>query len=182
MILSLLQTDAIPVVLGPAGSIVLFAFTVLLGLANAYQWYKSSKASHWQGTAEAYKEELSIVRERAERLATESKEMVKELAELKAKTDLSSLERQNLEADRRNQEIHERIVLSLNTLLDQGAVRYAQVTAVMSENTQAIVKVSEHINKEFQLHRMEFEMHEKAFAEMSEALQRKQDKPSAQVN
>ncbi len=176
IVLTLLQSDLIPVVMGPAGSIILFVFTVLLGLANAYQWHKSTKASHWQGTAEAYKEELVIVRERADRLSNENSEMVKGLADLKAKTDLSSLERLNIDADRRNQEIHERILLSLGTILESNATHHAQFTAVASENTHAIRIISEQMTKEFQLHRIEFEMHQKAFAEITVALQEKADK------
>jgi len=136
----------------------------MLAIVIAYQRYKSAEASRWQGTAAAYEKELVLVRARSERLEGENTELVRVSTELKAKTDLSSLERQNLEADRRNQEVHERIVLSLNTMIDSGATRYAQSTAVMMENTAAIRSLGEQMRNEFELHRG-------AFANMIRVLQ-----------
>ncbi len=154
-LLTLLQ-GSVPIAIGPTGTILLSVIAVVLAALNAYQWRKSTQASHWQGAALAYKEELVAVRERATRLEAENVSLVKTASELKAKTDLSSLERQNLEADRRNQEFHERILLSLNTLLDNNATRYAQLTAVLLENTSAIRSQGERMTNEFELHRGAF--------------------------
>ncbi len=147
---------SLPIAVGPAGTILLTIIAVVLAALNAYQWRKSTQASQWQGAALAYKEELVAVRERCTRLETENISNVKVLSELKAKTDLSGLERQNLEADRRNQEVHEKIVLSLNTLIDQSTTRNAQLLAVMLENTAAIRTMSDRMTNEFELHRGAF--------------------------
>jgi len=135
---------------------LLSIIAVVLGGLNAYQWRKSTQASQWQGAALAYKEELVAVRERATRLESENTTLVRTATELKAKTDLSSLERLNLEADKRNQEVHERILLSLKTLMDNGPAQYAQLTAVLLENTSAIRAQGERMSNEFELHRGAF--------------------------
>lgn len=153
--LTLLQ-GSLPIAIGPVGTVLLTVIAMVLAALNAYQWRKSTQASQWQGAALAYKEELVAVRERCTRLETENISQVKILSELQAKTDLSSLERQSLEADKRNQEIHERILLSLSTVLDQSTTRYAQITAVLLENTSAIRLQGERITNEFELHRGAF--------------------------
>jgi len=150
--LTLLQ-GSVPVAVGPVGTVLLSVLAVLLAGLNAYQWRKSSQASHWQGAALAYKEELVAVRDRCTRLETENTSLTKLSSELKAKTDLSTLERQSLEADKRNQEVHEKIVLNLNSLLENSATRYAQATAVLMENTSAIRLLGEQMRSEFELHR-----------------------------
>lgn len=166
MIFSTLLQEALPIAVGPVGTILLSVIAVALGATNAYQWRKSTQASQWQGAALAYKEELVAVRERATRLETENITLVRTATDLKAKTDLSSLERLNLEADRRNQEVHERIVLSLNSLMDGNITRHAQLTAVLLENTSAIKVQGERMMNEFELHRG-------AFANMIRALKEK---------
>lgn len=153
--LTLLQ-GAVPVAVGPLGTILLTAIAVALAAMNAYQWRKSSQASHWQGAALAYKEELVAVRDRCTRLEDDNTSLLKTSIELKAKTDLSSLERMNLEADKRNQEIHERIVLGLNNLESNNANRFAQLSAVLLENTSAIRSLGERMGNEFELHRGAF--------------------------
>ncbi len=165
IILPLLQ-GTLPVAVGPTGTILLSIIAVMLAGLNAYQWRKSTQASQWQGAALAYKEELVAVRERATRLETENTSLVQTLAELRAKTDLSSLERLSLDADRKNQEVHEKIVLILNTLMDSNVTRYAQLTAVLLENTSAIKVQAEQMRNEFELHRG-------AFANMIRVLQAK---------
>ncbi len=167
IVLTLLQ-DSLPVAVGPAGTILLTGLAVVSAGLNAYQWRKSTQASQWQGAALAYKEELVAVRERATRLENENLSLVTVSAELKAKTDLSSLERLNLEADRRNQEVHERIILSLNTLIDNSATRNAQISAVMMENTGTIQALAQNMTNEFELHRG-------AFANMIRVLQKRTD-------
>lgn len=146
----------IPIVLGPTGTILYTALLVILATVIAYQRYKSAESSQWQGTALAYEKELVVVRDRSARLERENTELVKASTELQAKTDLSSLERQNLEIDRRNQEVHERIVLGLNNLLENNATRYAQISAVLMENTVAVKALGERMANEFELHRGAF--------------------------
>jgi hypothetical protein len=169
-VLTILQNDMLPVRLGTPGSIILSAIAIVLALLNAYQWKKSATAQQWKGAAEAHKANLEAVRERADRLSAENKEMLVCLAELRAKTDLTSLERQNLESDRRNQEVHERIVLTLNTLQQDGVKQSAQFSAALLENTSAINALGDRMTLEFELHRQ-------AFADMTVALQGKTDRP-----
>lgn len=152
--------------LGQPGTILLASMTLVSAGLNAYQLYRGNQASRWKGTSEAFEKELIVVRARSARLEAENIEYVKTLSELKAKTDLSSLERLNLEADRRNQEVHERIILSLNTLIDNSTTRNAQLSAVLLENTSAIRALSERMTNEFELHRG-------AFANMIRALKEK---------
>jgi len=166
-LLTLLQ-GPVPIAIGPTGTILLSIIAVVLAGLNAYQWRKSTQASQWQGAALAYKEELVAVRERATRLETENTSLVTTLAELRAKTDLSSLERLSLEADKKNQEVHEKIVLILNTLMDSNVTRYAQLTAVLLENTSAIKFQGEQMRNEFELHRG-------AFANMIRVLKGKEE-------
>ena len=158
----------IPAALGAPGAVLLTGIALLSAALNAYQWRKSTQASQWQGAALAYKEELVAVRERATRLETENNTLHQTAAELKAKTDLSSLERLNLEADRKNQEVHEKIVLILNTLVANDANNNAQLSAVLMENTGAIRALGEQMRNEFELHRG-------AFANMIRVLQAKDD-------
>lgn len=166
LLLLLQAAPSIPVVVGPIGTVLLTILALALGGLNAYQWRKSSQASHWQGAALAYKEELVAVRERCTRLEGENMTLARLSTELKAKTDLSSLERQNLEADKRNQEIHERIVFTLNNLQENSTNRHAQLSAVLLENTSGIKVLGEQMRNEFELHRG-------ALASMIKALQGK---------
>lgn len=154
ILLALQQT--LPVVMGPLGSTLLVSMVLASGALNAYQWRKSSQASQWEGAAMAHKENLDAVTQKCDRLEADNIELVKTSTELKAKTDLSSLERQNLEADRRNQEVHERIVLTLNNLLENSTSRHAQLSAVLLENTHAIKQLGERMANEFELHRGAF--------------------------
>ena len=173
--LIILQADSIPVVLGPVGSIVSFILILVSGLLNAYQFRRSTTSEEWRGAALARKEELDAVRERADRLEGENKTMVAALAELKAKTDLTMLQQQGMEFERKNQEVHEKIVLSLNTLLDNNTTRYAQITATMLENTNAMQLMREAMEQLGDRMTREFELHRTAFANMTLALQGKME-------
>lgn len=162
------EIGSIPVVLGTPGTILLSLVTLASGITNAYQWKKSATAQQWRGAAEAHKANLDAVRERAERVDEENKVLRVLAAELKAKTDLSSLERQNLEADRRNQEVHERIVIGQNTLLSNTATRSAEIVAALSENTAAIQQMVSGMKQEFEMHRLLFTQMTDALRSMKE--------------
>jgi predicted negative regulator of RcsB-dependent stress response len=163
MTLFLMYMQAIPVVLGPTGTILFAVITLTLAALNAYQWYRSSEAKHWQGASTAYKEELEIVRQRCERLESENKEFLSINAKLLARTDLSVLDMKLNDASKENQEVHELIVANLKQLIDKSDQRYARVTEVLEGHTTAIHSLGNRMTHEFELHR-EF------FADMTKTL------------
>lgn len=92
--LLLAQLDKSPIQMGPFGTVLMIVVSLALAVLNAYQWKKSTEASHWKGSAQAYESELGIVRQRCERLETTNDTQSKEIAVLRARTDLDSLRAQ----------------------------------------------------------------------------------------
>lgn len=135
----------IPVRLGGPGATLSLALNVLLGLATAYSLWKFNQSKHWESTAGAYEKELSIQRQRADRISDENKELIALSAELRAKTDLTELQKamllQTQDArgyETRNQEVHQGIVNSLQELTKLSQERYAAVTATIEGQTVAL--------------------------------------------
>jgi hypothetical protein len=135
MFILLFQTDA-----GAAASpwaIPLAILATLLGLINVYQLYKSREAGTWKGAANAYEAELGIVRTRAERLATENLELTRQVADLKARTDLSQLAHDSSEQ-------HAGIVFALRELSEASARQHTQLTQTMTEQTKMFMGLQSH--------------------------------------
>lgn len=135
--------------LGQTGATLSLVLNVMLAAVSAYSFWKSSQSKHWETTAGAYEKELSIQRQRADRLADENNGLVALAAELKAKTDLTELQKamllQSQDArgyEARNQEVHQGIVDSLIELTNLSRERYAAVTATIEEQTVALHDVT----------------------------------------
>ncbi|HEX6182648.1 MAG TPA: hypothetical protein VFZ44_01975 [Pyrinomonadaceae bacterium] len=109
----------------------------ILGAINVYQLYKSREAGTWKGAANAYEAELGIVRERAERLTAENQDLTRQVADLKARTDLSQLARDSSEQ-------HAGIVLALKGLSESSARQHAQLTQTMAEQTRMFLGLQSH--------------------------------------
>jgi predicted nucleic acid-binding Zn-ribbon protein len=124
-----------------AGFLVVLA--VVLGSLNAYQLYKSREAGTWKGAANAYEAELGIVRARAERLTTENQDLTRQVAELKARTDLSQLAHDSSEQ-------HAGIVLALKSLSETSARQHAQLTQAMAEQTKMFLGLQSHTASAFE--------------------------------
>jgi hypothetical protein len=118
-------------------AIPLAILATLLGLINVYQLYKSREAGTWKGAANAYEAELGIVRTRAERLATENLELTRQVADLKARTDLSQLAHDSSEQ-------HAGIVLALRELSEASARQHTQLTQTMTEQTRMFMGLQSH--------------------------------------
>lgn len=161
----LIQVDSMPIQMGPVGTILMTLLAVSLAAFNAYQWRKSSEASHWRGAAQAYESELGIVRERCTRIENENKEQVKAITELQAKTDLTKLQSQAEQFQRESQLVHAQIVDALKELSIGHADRYAKATETMNQNTQAMQDMARHMMEEFGFHK-------KAFTEISSTMER----------
>jgi hypothetical protein len=118
-------------------AIPLGILATLLGFINVYQLYKSREAGTWKGAANAYEAELGIVRTRAERLAAENLELTRQVADLKARTDLSQLAHDSSEQ-------HAGIVLALRELSEASARQHAQLTQTMTEQTKMFMGLQSH--------------------------------------
>jgi hypothetical protein len=118
-------------------------FAAILGAINVYQLYKSREAGTWKGTANAYEAELGIVRTRAERLTTENQELTRQVAELKARTDLSQLAHDSSEQ-------HAGIVVALKDLSETSARQHAQLTQAMSDQTKLFLGLQSHTASVFE--------------------------------
>lgn len=159
----ILLQGSLPVSLGPLGTLIVTGLAVILAGLNAYQWRRSGEADSLRGQVTALNGELNIVRERSNRLTDENIELAKVAGELRAKTDLSKMQRQTQEFESKNQEVHERIVRSLDMLTEKGSVRYESVIETISENTKGLYDLGDKMSQEFELHR-------KAFSEMTKTL------------
>ncbi len=115
----------------------LAVLAAILGLINVYQLYKSREAGTWKGAANAYEAELGIVRTRAERLTTEKEELARQVAELKARTDLTQLAHDSSEQ-------HAGIVVALKELSEASARQHAQVTQAMTDQTKMFLGLQSH--------------------------------------
>jgi hypothetical protein len=115
----------------------------ILGSINVYQLYKSREAGTWKGTANAYEAELGIVRTRAERLATENQELTRQVADLKARTDLSQLAHDSSEQ-------HAGIVVALKELSETSTRQHAQLTQAMSDQTKLFLGLQSHTARVFE--------------------------------
>jgi hypothetical protein len=115
----------------------LAVLAAVLGLINVYQLYKSREAGTWKGAANAYEAELGIVRTRAERLTTENQDLTRQVAELKARTDLTQLAHDSSEQ-------HAGIVVALKELSETTARQHAQLTQAMSEQTKMFLGLQSH--------------------------------------
>lgn len=142
LILLLLQNAGAEVASHP-GALPLGILAAILGAINVYQLYKSREAGTWKGTANAYEAELGIVRTRAERLTTENQELTRQVAELKARTDLSQLARDSSEQ-------HAGIVLALKELSETSARQHAQLTQAMSDQTKLFLGLQSHTASVFE--------------------------------
>jgi predicted nucleic acid-binding Zn-ribbon protein len=115
----------------------------ILGVINVYQLYKSREAGTWKGAANAYEAELGIVRTRAERLTVENQELTRQVADLKARTDLSQLAHDSSEQ-------HAGIVLALKDLSEASARQHAQLTQAMSDQTKLFLGLQSHTASVFE--------------------------------
>jgi hypothetical protein len=115
----------------------------ILGLINVYQLYKSREAGTWKGAANAYEAELGIVRTRAERLTTENQDLTRQVAELKARTDLTQLAHDSSEQ-------HAGIVLALKSLSETSARQHVQLTQAMTEQTKMFLGLQSHTASAFE--------------------------------
>jgi hypothetical protein len=152
----LILQDVMPVKMGQVGSVLSIGLNVILAALLAYVAYRSTQAKDWRGTAEAHKSELDLQRGRAERLEMENRRLVVAEAELKAKTDLSELQKamllQSQDAkgyETRNQEVHLKIVDGLSALIESSQKRYDAVTVTIRENTQALNDMGEKMSTAF---------------------------------
>jgi predicted nucleic acid-binding Zn-ribbon protein len=114
-----------------------------LGAINVYQLYKSREAGTWKGAANAYEAELGIVRTRAERLTAENQDLTRQVAELKARTDLSQLAHDSSEQ-------HAGIVVALKELSETSARQHAQLSHTMAEQTKMFLGLQSHTASAFE--------------------------------
>jgi predicted nucleic acid-binding Zn-ribbon protein len=122
---------------GQPWAVALGVLASILGAINVYQLYKSREAGTWKGAANAYEAELGIVRTRAERLSTENQDLTRQVAELKARTDLTQLAHDSSEQ-------HAGIVLALRELSESSARHHAQLTQAMAEQTRMFLGLQSH--------------------------------------
>ncbi len=115
----------------------------ILGAINVYQLYKSREAGAWKGAAGAFEAELGIVRARAERLTTENQDLTRQVADLKARTDLSQLAHDSSEQ-------HAGIVLALKDLSETSTRQHAQLTQAMSDQTKLFLGLQSHTANVFE--------------------------------
>lgn len=159
-ILFILQTSpqwSPPVWLLMAIAAVLGTLNVTQGVFGFLQGRKTSEANTWKGAAEALKVELPIVRERADRLDRENKLNIREIEQLKAKTDLKPLHDQIESANRRNEEIHIKMIAAIEELGKRDSDAMSQLTnlvvAEFGEHRKAFANISsvlEGVNRELQ--------------------------------
>lgn len=151
------------------------AFLALLfiasGVVNVVQMSKSRQLERYKALVDAadkatgiYSEELSVVRQRCDRIESENKSLLTENVVLKSKTDLSRLQEQAEKFQRENQTVQQKIVDGLTEFAHVGTERFANASEILAKNTQAINDLGRHMTSEF-------EFHKKAFSDIASVLQ-----------
>jgi trehalose-6-phosphate synthase len=154
-----------PPQLGYAGWLVLLVLFIASGVIHLIQLRKSkgvetaknevqqaqNETSHWRGTAGAFEKELTVVRERCDRMEGSLKTAVEENAVLRTRTDLDALSKSLANEGRRAQEAHEAILHGLENLAGSVAEMTRRIVEMTEQATNRDVQYATLINSQSEL-------------------------------
>jgi septal ring factor EnvC (AmiA/AmiB activator) len=150
---------------------ILLVLFITSGVINLVQLSKGREVARWKSASEVaektvalYEKQLTAVRDRADRIDSENKNLLTENATLHAKTDLSRLQAQSEDFQRDNQKVQSQIVDGLAEVSRLSSERFADFGQILTKNTEIIRELGLHMTSEF-------EFHKKAFADISSVLQ-----------